>query len=121
MRSMRRRQSASTPSFSPRARASRTTSKISADSITATAAGSRAKTASTQVCCAAITAGYTLADIALMRRHLPEEIGVEAAGGIRTLDQALEVYQAGCTRISTTSTAAILDEWQARLAPPPAA
>jgi deoxyribose-phosphate aldolase len=65
--------------------------------------------------------GYTLGDIALMRRHLPEEIGVEAAGGIRTLDQALEVYQAGCTRISTTSTAAILDEWQARLAPPPAA
>ena len=65
--------------------------------------------------------GYTLGDIALMRRHLPEEIGVEAAGGIRTLDQALEVYQAGCTCISTTSTAAILDEWQARLAPPPAA
>ena len=65
--------------------------------------------------------GYTLGDIALMRRHLPEEIGVEAAGGIRTLDQALEVYQAGCTRISTPSTAAILDEWQARLAPPPAA
>ena len=65
--------------------------------------------------------GYTLGDIALMRRHLPGEIGIEAAGGIRTLDQALEVYQAGCTRIGTTSTAAILDEWQARLAPPPAA
>jgi deoxyribose-phosphate aldolase len=65
--------------------------------------------------------GYTLGDIVLMRRHLPEEIGVEAAGGIRTLDQALEVYQAGCTRIGTASTAAILDEWQARLAPPPAA
>jgi deoxyribose-phosphate aldolase len=64
--------------------------------------------------------GYTLGDIALMRRHLPAEIGVEAAGGIRTLDQALEVYQAGCTRIGTTSTAAILDEWQARMAPPPA-
>jgi deoxyribose-phosphate aldolase len=64
--------------------------------------------------------GYTLADIALMRRHLPEEIGVKAAGGIQTLDQALEVYQAGCTRIGTTSTAAILDEWKARLAAPPA-
>jgi deoxyribose-phosphate aldolase len=63
--------------------------------------------------------GYTLADIALMRRHLPEEIGVKAAGGIRTLDQVLEVYQAGCTRIGTTSTAAILDEWKARLTPPP--
>jgi hypothetical protein len=32
----------------------------------------------------------------------------------------LEVYEAGCTRIGTTSTAAILDEWQTRLAPPPA-
>src|ERR1035437_1502156 len=59
--------------------------------------------------------GYTLADIALMRRHLPEEIGVKAAGGIRTLDQVLEVYQAGCTRIGTTSTAALLDEGKARL------
>jgi deoxyribose-phosphate aldolase len=56
-----------------------------------------------------------------MRRHLPEEIGVKAAGGIRTLDQVLEVYEAGCTRIGTTSTAAILDEWEARQAPPPAA
>ena len=50
-----------------------------------------------------------------MRKHLPEEIGVKAAGGIRTVDQALEVYEAGCTRIGTTSTAAILDEWKARL------
>jgi deoxyribose-phosphate aldolase len=56
-----------------------------------------------------------------MRKHLPEEIGVKAAGGIRTLDQALEVYQAGCTRIGTTSTAAILDEWKVRLSAPPAA
>ena len=65
--------------------------------------------------------GYTLPDIALMRKHLPEEIGVKAAGGIRTVDQALEVYEAGCTRIGTTSTAAILDEWKARLAPAPTA
>ena len=64
--------------------------------------------------------GCTLADIALMRRHLPEEIGLKAAGGIETLDQALEVYQAGCTRIGTSCTAAILDEWMARLTPPPA-
>ena len=64
--------------------------------------------------------GYTLADIALMRKHVPEEIGVKAAGGIRTVDQVLEVYQAGCTRIGTTSTAAILEEWKARLTPAPA-
>ena len=36
------------------------------------------------------------------------------------LDQAVEVYEAGCSRIGTTSTAAILDEWQARLTPPAA-
>jgi deoxyribose-phosphate aldolase len=64
--------------------------------------------------------GYTIPDIQLMRRYLPEEIGVKAAGGIRTVDQVLEVYGAGCTRIGTTGTAAILDEWKARLAPPPA-
>jgi deoxyribose-phosphate aldolase len=63
--------------------------------------------------------GYTLPDIALMRKHLPEEIGVKAAGGIQTVDQALEVYEAGCTRIGTSSTAAILDEWKARLTPAP--
>jgi len=64
--------------------------------------------------------GYTIPDIQLMRRYLPEEIGVKAAGGIRTVDQVLEVYAAGCTRIGTTGTAAILDEWKTRLAPPPA-
>jgi deoxyribose-phosphate aldolase len=64
--------------------------------------------------------GYTLTDLQLMRKHLPEEIGIKAAGGIRSADQVLEVYAAGCTRIGTTGTAAILDEWKSRLAPPPA-
>ena len=61
--------------------------------------------------------GYTLADVALMRKHLPEEIGVKAAGGVGTVDDVLRVYEAGCTRIGTTCTAAILDEWKARLTP----
>ena len=60
--------------------------------------------------------GCTIEDIRLMRKHLPEEIGVKAAGGIRTLDGLFEVYEAGSTRVGTTSTAAILDEWKARLA-----
>ena len=51
-----------------------------------------------------------------MRKHLPEEVGVKAAGGLSTLDQALEVRAAGATRIGTSSTAAILDAWKARLA-----
>ena len=63
--------------------------------------------------------GYAIEDVKLMRKHLPEEIGVKAAGGLRTLDQALEVRAAGATRIGTASTAAILDEWKARLAEAP--
>ena len=62
--------------------------------------------------------GCTLADVKLMRYYLPETIGVKAAGGLRTLDQAMEVYHAGASRIGTGSAAAILDEWKARLDPP---
>ncbi len=59
--------------------------------------------------------GYTIDDLKLMRAHTPEHIGVKAAGGVRTLEKALEVYQVGCSRFGTTATAAILDEWKARL------
>ncbi|HTS65557.1 MAG TPA: deoxyribose-phosphate aldolase [Candidatus Acidoferrales bacterium] len=62
--------------------------------------------------------GYTIGDIKLMRKHLPEEIGIKAASGLRTVDQVLEVYELGCTRIGTTSTAALMEEWKTRLAPP---
>jgi len=61
--------------------------------------------------------GCTLDDVKLMRHYLPESIGVKAAGGLRTLDQVLEIYQAGATRIGTGSAAAILDEWKSRLNP----
>ena len=59
--------------------------------------------------------GYTLEDLKLMRAHTPEHIGIKAAGGVRTLEKAFEVYQAGCSRFGATATAAILDEWKARL------
>jgi deoxyribose-phosphate aldolase len=59
--------------------------------------------------------GYTIDDLKLMRAHTPEHIGVKAAGGVRTLEKALEVYQVGCSRFGATATAAILDEWKARL------
>jgi deoxyribose-phosphate aldolase len=59
--------------------------------------------------------GYTLEDVKLMRKHLPAEIGVKAAGGLTKLDQVLEVYEAGGSRFGSTSAAAILDEWKARL------
>lgn len=37
-------------------------------------------------------------------------IGVKASGGVRTLDAALAMIEAGATRIGTSSTVAILDE-----------
>jgi deoxyribose-phosphate aldolase len=57
----------------------------------------------------------TIEDVQLLRKHLPEGIGIKAAG-LRTVDQVLEAYAAGCSRVGTDSTAAILEEWKARLA-----
>ena len=59
--------------------------------------------------------GYTLHDVKLMRVNLPETIGVKAASGVRTLETAIEVYEAGCARFGATATARILDDWKARL------
>jgi deoxyribose-phosphate aldolase len=59
-------------------------------------------------------AGYALADIRLMRRHVPETMAVKAAM-VNTLDDLLAAREAGAARIGTTATGAILDEWKARL------
>jgi deoxyribose-phosphate aldolase len=50
-----------------------------------------------------------------MRRHCPPSIQIKAAGGVRTLDRALEVRALGCSRFGATATAAILDELTSRL------
>ncbi len=47
--------------------------------------------------------GATLEDVALMRRVLGPGVGIKAAGGIRTRDQALGMIRAGATRIGTSS------------------
>ncbi len=59
--------------------------------------------------------GYKLEDVKLMRKHLPETIGIKAASGVRSVETAIEVYEAGCSRFGATQTAAILDAWKARL------
>jgi deoxyribose-phosphate aldolase len=55
-------------------------------------------------------------DLRLLRRHLPEEVGLQAAGAIHSLDQVLAVRDLGCARIATNTTPAILDEWRLRCA-----
>lgn len=59
--------------------------------------------------------GATLEDLRLMRANVSEKVQVKAAGGVRTLDALLAVIDAGVTRSGATATAAILDEFEARL------
>lgn len=59
-------------------------------------------------------AGATAADVRLMREVVGPKMGVKAAGGIRTLDDALSVIRAGATRIGTSSGVAIVEALRAR-------
>jgi deoxyribose-phosphate aldolase len=52
--------------------------------------------------------GATAADVRLMRATVGPDFGVKAAGGIRTLQDALAMLDAGANRIGTSSSAAIL-------------
>jgi deoxyribose-phosphate aldolase len=58
--------------------------------------------------------GATLEDVQLMRSNVSPHIQVKAAGGVRTLDAALAMIEAGVTRMGATATAAILDEFARR-------
>jgi deoxyribose-phosphate aldolase len=58
--------------------------------------------------------GATIADLKLMRSSVGSQVQVKAAGGVRALDTALDVIDAGVTRIGATATAAILDEFKRR-------
>lgn len=49
-------------------------------------------------------------DIKLMRKTVGKNMGVKAAGGIRTLDDALTMIQAGANRIGTSTAAQIIQE-----------
>ncbi len=55
------------------------------------------------------TGGAEDKDLILMRKHAKPEIQVKAAGGVRTLERAIEVKELGCTRVGATATVAILD------------
>jgi deoxyribose-phosphate aldolase len=55
------------------------------------------------------TAGATADDVSLLRGVAGGRCGVKAAGGIRTLDSALEMLSAGANRIGTSSGVAIIE------------
>ena len=55
------------------------------------------------------TAGATAHDVALMRAAVGPEMGVKAAGGIRTLDDLRAMTEAGATRIGASASIKILE------------
>ncbi len=61
------------------------------------------------------TGGATRDDLILMRRSSPPTVKLKAAGGVRTLDLAIEFADLGCDRLGASKTAEILDELKGRL------
>ncbi|MDN3687590.1 deoxyribose-phosphate aldolase [Cyclobacterium jeungdonense] len=55
--------------------------------------------------------GAEVGTILEMRRLLPSQIGIKASGGIKTLEQALEMIDAGADRIGTSSGDQIMDDF----------
>lgn len=51
--------------------------------------------------------GATVEDIRLMRAACSDKVAVKASGGIRSLDDALAMVEAGATRLGTSATHAI--------------
>jgi deoxyribose-phosphate aldolase len=54
--------------------------------------------------------GAKIEDIKLMRKAVGKEFGVKAAGGIRTLEEALNMIEAGANRVGSSASVAIIRE-----------
>jgi deoxyribose-phosphate aldolase len=55
--------------------------------------------------------GATVEDVALMRATVGAAFGIKAAGGIRDAKTAIEMIEAGATRIGTSAGIIIIKEW----------
>ena len=52
--------------------------------------------------------GATVEDVALMRRVVGPDMGVKAAGGVRSFEDAVQMIKAGATRLGASSGVAIV-------------
>ncbi|MBI3944114.1 MAG: deoxyribose-phosphate aldolase [Chloroflexi bacterium] len=66
------------------------------------------------------SSGATVHDVALMRQTVGPDLGVKAAGGIRTLADAQAMIAAGATRIGASAGVKIVQEAQGKSGSPPA-
>lgn len=55
------------------------------------------------------TGGATVHDVALMRKTVGPDMGVKASGGIRTLEDALDMIEAGASRIGASAGVKIVE------------
>jgi deoxyribose-phosphate aldolase len=55
--------------------------------------------------------GATIEDVRLMRNTVGKDFGVKAAGGIRTLEDASKMIEAGANRLGTSSSVAIMQKF----------
>jgi len=55
------------------------------------------------------TGGATVEDIRLMRKTVGKEMGVKASGGVRTIEDAIAMIEAGATRIGTSNGIALVE------------
>lgn len=60
--------------------------------------------------CTGVGTVATVHDVELMRDALPEEVGVKAAGGVRTLDDVQAMIGAGAARVGTSSAVSVMQE-----------
>ncbi len=58
--------------------------------------------------------GATVEDVRLLRRLVGRRTGVKASGGIRNLQQALDLIQAGASRLGTSAGTALVAEFRSR-------
>ena len=61
-----------------------------------------------------IAVGATVEDVRLMKSIVGDAVKVKAAGGVRTLDDALAMIEAGAERIGTSAGVSIIEELKAK-------
>lgn len=56
------------------------------------------------------TAGATLADVELFKKHIGPQVKIKAAGGIRTIEDMKKYIEAGCERIGASAAVGLLQD-----------
>ena len=59
-------------------------------------------------------AGATISDLLLMKENVGKGVKIKAAGGVRNLDQLLEIQATGASRCGATATKTMLEEAEKR-------